>query len=102
MTCDPDVQLERLIGRGSARDDAAERIAAQGDLATRLRPAATHVLDTSGSPDGHPVPGRWNGWTTALARPESSDRPGHRRQPGRSGGAPGQRRGDGCPVSRGA
>jgi dephospho-CoA kinase len=49
VTCDPDVQLERLVGRGSARDDAAERIAAQGDLATRLRSAATHVIVTSGS-----------------------------------------------------
>ncbi len=49
VTCDPDVQLQRLVGRGSAPGDAAERIAAQGDLATRLRPAATHVIDTSGS-----------------------------------------------------
>jgi dephospho-CoA kinase len=49
VTCDPDVQHERLVGRGSARDDAAERIVAQGDLATRLRSAATHVIDTSGS-----------------------------------------------------
>lgn len=50
VTCDPDVQLERLIGRGSTRDDAAERIAAQGHLTARLRPAATHVLDTDGAP----------------------------------------------------
>jgi dephospho-CoA kinase len=49
VTCEPEVQLERLVGRGSAPGDAAERIASQGDLATRLRPAATHVIDTSGS-----------------------------------------------------
>ena len=50
VTCDPEVQLERLVGRGSTRDDATERIAAQGDLVTRLRPAATHVFDTDGPP----------------------------------------------------
>ena len=51
ITCDPDVQLERLVGRGSARDDARARIAAQADLPARLLPAATHVIDTAGSPD---------------------------------------------------
>ena len=51
ITCDPAVQLERLVGRGSARDDARARIAAQEDLATRLRPAATDVIDTAGSPE---------------------------------------------------
>ena len=50
VTCNPEVQLARLIGRGGASDDARERIAAQGDLATRLLPAATHVIDTSGTP----------------------------------------------------
>jgi dephospho-CoA kinase len=50
VTCDPQVQLERLVGRGSSPDDAAERIAAQGDLSARLRPASTHVLDTDGAP----------------------------------------------------
>ena len=50
VTCGPDVQLERLVGRGSGQDDARERIAAQGDLATRLRPAATHVIDTGDDP----------------------------------------------------
>jgi dephospho-CoA kinase len=67
VTCDPDVQLERLVGRGSARDDAAERVAAQGDIATRLRPAATHVFDTSGSPaDTRPQALEW--LDAALAR----------------------------------
>ena len=50
MTCDPAVQLDRMVGRGAAPDDARERIAAQGDLAARLRSAATHVIDTGGSP----------------------------------------------------
>jgi dephospho-CoA kinase len=50
VTCDPEVQLERLVGRGTATDDARERIAAQGDLATRLRATATHVIDTGGPP----------------------------------------------------
>lgn len=46
VTCGADVQLERLVARGSGRDDARDRIAAQGDLTTRLLPAATHVFDT--------------------------------------------------------
>jgi len=50
VTCDPATQLERVVGRGSDPADAARRIAAQGDLAERLRPAATRVIDTSGSP----------------------------------------------------
>lgn len=50
VTCDPEVQLERLVGRGSATQDARERIAAQGDLATRLRATVTHVIDTDGPP----------------------------------------------------
>jgi dephospho-CoA kinase len=50
VTCGSDVQLERLVGRGTAAGDARDRIAAQGDLTTRLRPAATHVVDASGAP----------------------------------------------------
>lgn len=50
VTCAPDEQLERLVGRGTGADDARDRIAAQGDLATRLRPAATHVIDTGEAP----------------------------------------------------
>lgn len=49
VTCDPGVQHDRLIGRGSIASDAAGRIAAQGDLAARLRPHATRVIDTSGT-----------------------------------------------------
>ena len=48
VTCDPGRQRERLVGRGTTPDDAAQRIAAQADLAERLRPAATRIIDTSG------------------------------------------------------
>ncbi len=49
VTCDPAVQLERVVSRGSEPADADRRIAAQGDLTDRLRPAATRVIDTSGT-----------------------------------------------------
>jgi dephospho-CoA kinase len=48
VTCDPAVQRDRLVGRGTAADDAERRIAAQAGMTSRLRPAATRVLDTSG------------------------------------------------------
>jgi dephospho-CoA kinase len=49
VTCDPGVQRSRLAGRGERMDDAAARVAAQGDLTDRLAPAAHRTLDTSGS-----------------------------------------------------
>lgn len=49
VTCAPDEQLRRLIGRGADEPDALARIAAQAGLVERLRPAATRVIDTSGS-----------------------------------------------------
>ena len=48
VTCAPDEQRARLAGRGVATDDAERRIAAQGDMAARLGPMATRILDTSG------------------------------------------------------
>ena len=51
MTCDPAVQRDRMLGRGTAPDDIARRIAAQAGLAARLAPIATRVIDTSGSTD---------------------------------------------------
>ena len=51
VTCEPQAQLERLVARGSAAEDASVRIAAQGDLTSRLGPAATHVIDTNGTMD---------------------------------------------------
>lgn len=51
VTCEPAVQQARLEGRGASPDDAARRIRAQGDLTGRLRPAATRLIDTNGSPE---------------------------------------------------
>ncbi len=51
VTCNPVAQRERLAGRGTPPADAERRVAAQAGLVERLRPAATRVLDTSGSPD---------------------------------------------------
>ena len=48
VTCDPAVQLERLLGRGSTDGDAGQRIAAQAGFEARVRPVASRVLDTSG------------------------------------------------------
>ncbi len=48
ITCDPATQRARLVGRGSTIADATQRIGAQEDPATRLRAAASLVLDTSG------------------------------------------------------
>jgi len=49
VTCDPAVQRERVVGRGTEPADAERRIAAQSDLTERLRLAATRVIDTSGT-----------------------------------------------------
>jgi dephospho-CoA kinase len=51
VVCDAEAQRVRLRGRGLADADADERIAAQSGLAERLRPAATRIVDTSGSAD---------------------------------------------------
>ena len=48
VTCDAGAQRRRLIGRGSPAGEADQRIVAQGDLATRLGPRATRIIDTSG------------------------------------------------------
>jgi dephospho-CoA kinase len=50
VTCDGAEQRDRLVGRGSDAADAERRIAAQGDLAARLGPSATRVIDASGDP----------------------------------------------------
>ena len=49
VTCDPAAQRERVVARGTEPADAERRITAQGDLTERLRPAATRVIDTSGT-----------------------------------------------------
>lgn len=48
VACDTDVQLARLIGRGTSVEDAAQRIAAQSDIARSVGAVATRTLDTSG------------------------------------------------------
>ena len=48
VTCDPAVQLERLVGRGDPAGDASARISAQGDIVERLRDRATRVIDSTG------------------------------------------------------
>ena len=50
VACDPPAQRERLLGRGTPLPDAEQRMAAQAGLVERLRPSATRVIDTSGSP----------------------------------------------------
>ena len=50
ITCDPEVQRARLIGRGTSEEDATQRIAAQTGLAERVEPAATRIIDSSGDP----------------------------------------------------
>jgi len=49
VACDPAIQRARLVGRGSSTADAAQRIEAQAGLTDRIAPAATRVIDTSGS-----------------------------------------------------
>ncbi len=51
VTCHAAVQIARLTGRGSSPEDAATRIAAQGDIVGRLSAVATRVIDTSGDRD---------------------------------------------------
>jgi dephospho-CoA kinase len=55
VTCDPAAQRERLAARGVAAGrpsdpgDTEARIAAQSGLVAQLTPAATRIIDTSGS-----------------------------------------------------
>ncbi len=51
VTCDPAVQRERMITRGADPADAVARIAAQGDITTRLSGHATQVIDSNGARD---------------------------------------------------
>jgi dephospho-CoA kinase len=51
LTCPADVQRDRLRRRGLPAADAERRMAAQAGLSERLRPAATRIIDTAGSPD---------------------------------------------------
>jgi len=66
VTCDGQSQRERLLGRGADAADADRRIAAQGDITGRLRPAASRVIDTSGDPEAarNAVVAAWHALTT--------------------------------------
>jgi dephospho-CoA kinase len=50
VTCAPDTQEERLVGRGMDPADARQRMRAQAGMADRLARAATRIIDTSGLP----------------------------------------------------
>jgi dephospho-CoA kinase len=52
VVCEAGEQRTRLRGRGVEEADAAARIAAQADLESRLRGAATRIIDTNGPIDG--------------------------------------------------
>ncbi len=47
VDCPPELQLKRLVDRGTAEDDARRRIASQMPLAEK-RARATHVIDNGG------------------------------------------------------
>jgi dephospho-CoA kinase len=51
VACPPDVQRQRVRLRGATEADADRRIDAQAGLMDRLRPAATRIIDTSGTPE---------------------------------------------------
>jgi dephospho-CoA kinase len=51
VLCDATAQRDRLIARGADAADMDARIAAQSDIVDRLLPAATRVIDTSGTVD---------------------------------------------------
>lgn len=48
ITCDPEVQVARLIERDSTDGDAVQRIAAQAGLVERVHEKATRTIDISG------------------------------------------------------
>jgi dephospho-CoA kinase len=66
VVCDGAEQRSRLNGRGLAPDQAQQRIATQGDIAERVRPAATRIIDTSGSFDAARAR-VLEAWSAALA-----------------------------------
>jgi dephospho-CoA kinase len=65
VACESAEQRGRLTSRGMAPDQAEQRIAAQGDITRRLGPAATRVIDTSGSIEAARARVR-GAWTAAV------------------------------------
>ena len=51
VTCEPSIQRERLLARGSSPLDADQRMTAQSGFTDRVRPRAARVIDTSGALD---------------------------------------------------
>jgi dephospho-CoA kinase len=51
VACPPVVQRQRVRLRGASEADADRRIEAQAGLMDRLRPVATRVIDTAGTPE---------------------------------------------------
>jgi dephospho-CoA kinase len=51
IVCEPAAQRDRLAGRAADPADMEARIAAQSGILTRLTPAATRVIDTTGPAD---------------------------------------------------
>ena len=51
ITCDADVRLARLVGRGMVEADARQRIEAQADSLSLWRAAATRIIETNGPRD---------------------------------------------------
>jgi dephospho-CoA kinase len=49
VACEPAAQRSRLAARGLPPDEVERRLTAQGDIRSRLAPAASRVIDTSGS-----------------------------------------------------
>jgi dephospho-CoA kinase len=85
IVCDPAAQRDRLAGRGSDPADTEARIAAQSGLATRLAPAATRVIDTTG-PASETQRLVTEAWTAAVVHrsPDAGGRAGSDQyEPGR-------------------
>jgi dephospho-CoA kinase len=80
VDCSPATQRARLLGRGTAAEDADRRIAAQADLRDHLRPMATRLVPSDGPPEGVRS-GVQALFDDVLASP--------RREGGRRGAAPG-------------
>lgn len=83
VTCEPAAQWERVMARGADPADADARIRAQGDLAGKLAPAATWVLDTTGSLDAARAQVEL-AYAAALRRPEPPARRTRLDGPGRN------------------
>ena len=50
VLCEPEAQLDRLVARGMAPDDARQRVAAQAASLPLWRSAATRTIRTDGAP----------------------------------------------------